>query len=92
MELSLISKNIDDGYLLFDLSGITLIIENTKGDPDLCPSKYLGISLKVRDIFQTYKTFSDSGVVFTQPPEKQFWGGFLTEFHDPDDNVWTLLG
>jgi catechol 2,3-dioxygenase-like lactoylglutathione lyase family enzyme len=91
--LPLVSKNFDEGYLLFNLSKITLIIEKTgEDDNQLCPCRYLGISLKVQDIFKVYETFSEQGVEFTQPPEKQFWGGYLTEFNDPEGNVWTLLG
>ena len=91
--LHLISQNIENGYLLFSLSGITLIIERSDDDDsELCPCRYLGISLKVHDIFEVYDTLSELGVKFSQPPEKQFWGGYLTEFEDPDGNVWTLLG
>jgi catechol 2,3-dioxygenase-like lactoylglutathione lyase family enzyme len=92
MRLSLISQNIKEGYLLFTLSGITLIIEKSNEDDELCPCRYLGISLKVRDIFQVYEYFLSQGVKFMHSPEKQFWGGYLTEFNDPDGNVWTLLG
>jgi catechol 2,3-dioxygenase-like lactoylglutathione lyase family enzyme len=90
--LQLISQNIDKGYLLFSLAGITLIIERTDENSDLCPCRYLGISLKVQNIFEVYENFTKLGVKFSHPPEKQFWGGYLTEFEDPDSNVWTLLG
>jgi catechol 2,3-dioxygenase-like lactoylglutathione lyase family enzyme len=90
--LQLISQNLDNGYLLFSLAGITLIIEKTGEEDELCPCRYLGISLKVQNIFEVYKTFSQLGVEFIHPPEKQFWGGHLTEFEDPDGNIWTLLG
>ncbi len=90
--LHLISQNIENGYLLFSLAGLTLIIERTDEESELCPCRYLGISLKVQNIFQVYESFSDVGVKFSHPPEKQFWGGYLTEFEDPDSNVWTLLG
>jgi catechol 2,3-dioxygenase-like lactoylglutathione lyase family enzyme len=90
--LHLISQNIDKGYLLFSLAGITLIVEKADDDSEICPCRYLGISLKVQNIFNVYETFSELGVKFSQPPEKQFWGGYLTEFEDPDNNVWTLLG
>ena len=73
--LTLISKKIEDGYLLFKSSEITLIIEKSNEDDELCPCRYLGISLKVGDIFQKYEDFSNQGVIFTHPPEKQFWGG-----------------
>jgi len=90
--LNLISNKIADGYLLFSLSGITLLIEKTNADSELCQCRYLGISLRVKDIFQVYEDFTELGVNFSNPPEKQFWGGYLTEFDDPDGNVWSLLG
>jgi catechol 2,3-dioxygenase-like lactoylglutathione lyase family enzyme len=92
--LSLISHNIEEGYLLLSLSGITLIVEKTdpeKNEEELRPGRYLGISLKVKDIFDVYERLSKEGVIFSHPPEKQFWGGHLTEFQDPDGNTWTLL-
>jgi len=92
MGLSTISRNIEEGYILYSISGITLILETAGENDELQPGRYLGISLKVRDIFRIYNEFLDLGVQFTHPPEKQFWGGYLTEFCDPDNNVWTLLG
>ncbi len=91
MELPLVSDNAQAGYLLFNLAGITLIIEKSTENADLCPCRYLGISLKVQDIYEIYKAFTNLGVTFSHPPEKQFWGGYLTEFQDPDGNTWTLL-
>ena len=92
LELPLVTQNIEAGYLLFNLAGITLIVEKPNGENnELCPCRYLGISLKVQDIFGVYQAFTNFGVKFLKPPEKQFWGGYLTEFEDPDGNVWTLL-
>lgn len=90
--LSLISSNLKEGYLLFALSGITLIVETTDEQSDVRPGRYLGISLKVQDIFHVYNHLLEQGVAFMHPPEKQYWGGYLTEFQDTDHNTWTLLG
>jgi catechol 2,3-dioxygenase-like lactoylglutathione lyase family enzyme len=92
MGLSTISRNMEEGYILFSIAGMTLIVEQAQEGDLLQPNKYLGISLKVRNINQTYNEFLARGVKFTHPPEKQFWGGHLTEFSDPDNNTWTLLG
>ena len=91
MELPLVSDNTEAGYLLFNLAGITLIVEKSTENSELCPCRYLGISLKVQDINEIYETFTNLGVIFKHPPKKQFWGGYLTEFLDPDGNVWTLM-
>lgn len=90
--LSLVTSNVEEGYLLFALSGITLIIECVNDQSVIYTGRYLGISLKVQDIFDVYQNLLNQGVVFLGPPEKQFWGGYLTEFQDPDNNTWTLLG
>ena len=91
--MQLIVDRSDDGYLLFSIGSITLIIETfSPEDMELPKGRYLGISLKVLDIADVYQALTEQGVKFTHPPEKQFWGGYLTEFFDPDGNVWTLLG
>jgi catechol 2,3-dioxygenase-like lactoylglutathione lyase family enzyme len=91
--MQLIVDRSDDGYLLFSIGNITLIVETTSPeDMELPKGRYLGISLKVQDINNVYQKLIDEGVKFTHPPEKQFWGGYLTEFYDPDGNIWTLLG
>jgi catechol 2,3-dioxygenase-like lactoylglutathione lyase family enzyme len=83
----------DDGYFLMSLGCTTLIVEKTSPEEvSLPPGRYLGISLKVEGIEQIYETLQKEGVHFSNAPEKQFWGGYLTEFSDPDGNVWTLLG
>ncbi len=93
LDLPLITVNVERGYCLFDISGIMLIVETQapKG-LELPVGRYLGISLKTRNIQKVYSRLKEWGVKFTHPPKKQFWGGYLTEFYDPDGNLWTLLG
>ncbi len=54
--------------------------------------RYVGVSLEVEDIDETYRTLVERGVEFKAPPEKQPWGGVLAHLLDPDGNVLTLLG
>jgi lactoylglutathione lyase len=54
--------------------------------------RFVGVSLRVPDIFATCKTLAARGVDFVAPPEKQAWGGVLAHFRDPDGNILTLLG
>jgi len=94
--MQMIVDRIEDGYLLFDLGCTTLIVETADaivGDfpPKLSRGRYLGISLKVREIHEFYETTASQGVKFTHPPEKQFWGGYLAEISDPDGNIWSLV-
>jgi catechol 2,3-dioxygenase-like lactoylglutathione lyase family enzyme len=86
----------EDGYLLFGLGCTTLIVETATAiegekQPKLSIGRYLGISLKIRNIHQFYETAQNQGAKFTHPPEKQFWGGYLAEIADPDGNIWTLV-
>ena len=41
---------------------------------------------------RTWRFLTGKGVVFTEPPEKQQWGGTIAHFRDPDGNILTLLG
>jgi catechol 2,3-dioxygenase-like lactoylglutathione lyase family enzyme len=54
--------------------------------------RFLGVSLRVSDIWTTHKVLAARGVEFVAPPEKQPWGGVLAHLRDPDGNVLTLLG
>ena len=93
LKMPVIADRTEDGYLLLGLGCTTLIIEKVSPEEaNRIPGRYLGISLKVGNIAQTYENLKKNGVVFSSAPEKQFWGGYLTEFSDPDGNVWTLLG
>ena len=66
--------------------------------PDTSPNdkalvgRFVGVSLSVPDIQQTYKTLLERGVEFEAPPERMPWGGVLANLRDPDGNVLTLLG
>jgi len=42
------------------------------------------------DLQATFKQLSDRGVHFTQPPEKQPWGGMMAQFRDLYGNVFAL--
>ncbi len=63
-------------------------------DVDALPEetgKYKGISLVADDIDSTYRTLSDRGVKFVQPPEQMPWGVKATWFEDPDGNLLFLV-
>lgn len=54
--------------------------------------RFVACSLEVEDIEARYKLLVERGVEFLSSPEKQPWGGVLTNLRDPDGNVITLLG
>ena len=88
-------RNDSFGWAEYDVGGPCLGIERvTPGDneSEALVGRFVGISLQVPDIAETYNALTQQGVVFSFPPEKQDWGGELAQFQDPDGNVLTLLG
>jgi predicted enzyme related to lactoylglutathione lyase len=84
----------ESAYAVFQLSNVTLLVERV--DPADAEFKELvgrftGVSFDTADIRAAYDRLVSAGVRFAGPPEKQVWGGILAHFHDPDDNVLTLV-
>lgn len=82
------------GWAEYDLGGPCFGVERV--DPDdakgvAMVGRFVGVSLQVEDIDATYKDMMAKGVTFTEPPQRQPWGGTLAHFADPDGNVLTLL-
>jgi lactoylglutathione lyase len=48
-------------------------------------------SFAVKDIARVFGELTSKGVEFIHSPEKQFWGGTMAYFKDPDGNVMTLV-
>ena len=83
------------GWAEFDLGGPSLGIERIDADdPEAreLVGRFIGISIAIPDMHQTYSTLMERGVEFLSAPEPQPWGGVLAHFKDPDGNVLTLLG
>jgi catechol 2,3-dioxygenase-like lactoylglutathione lyase family enzyme len=84
-----------DGFVVFDLDGVDIILEHIAlDDPegqDLV-GRLLTASFRVDDVEAAYQHLKGRGAVFLQPPERQSWGGTLAFAHDPDGNVITLVG
>ena len=53
--------------------------------------RFVGVTLMVDNILETYQQLTNKGVEFTGKPEKQPWGGTLAHLKDPDSNVLTLM-
>jgi catechol 2,3-dioxygenase-like lactoylglutathione lyase family enzyme len=62
------------------------------GSEEPLVGRFVGVSLEVPDVYETYKMLSERGVSFVSAPERQPWGGVLAHFSDPDGNVLTLFG
>ena len=85
----------DDSAAVYQTGGAKLVVEKADpADPETADlvGRFAGLSFAAEDIDTIYKTMVAEGIRFDGPPEKQDWGGTLAHFHDPDDNVLTLIG
>lgn len=92
--LALAQQSDGPGYAVFDLAGVSIILEAVAPDDpegDELVGRLLATSFQVDDVDAAYHTLSARGVRFVQPPEKQDWGGTLAFARDPDENVITLV-
>jgi len=84
----------DASYALFQLPNVTLLVERVdSGDEEFrdLVGRFSGVSLTTYSISAAFERLSAAGVRFDGPPELQPWGGTLAHFHDPDNNVLTLV-
>lgn len=90
-----LEPNVQDsafGYASFAAGGVTLglaRVEPNAPNADLV-GRHTGVGFAVDDLEASHRRLSGRGVEFTQPPEKQPWGGFMALFRDPDGNVYYL--
>jgi lactoylglutathione lyase len=83
------------GWAELGTEGAHLALERVApGDPEAASrtGRFLGVSLQVASVAESYAELTARGVEFLAPPEKQPWGGVLAHFRDPEGNVLTLLG
>jgi lactoylglutathione lyase len=83
------------GWAELGTDGAHLALERARpDDPESAEhvGRFLGVSLQVANVAETYAELSARGVEFLAPPEKQPWGGVLAHLRDPEGNVLTLLG
>jgi lactoylglutathione lyase len=81
-------------YAIFQLPNVTLLVERVEpGGAEFkeLVGRFAGVSFSTGNIRAAYDRLSEVGVHFEGPPEKQFWGGTLAHFHDPDNNILTLV-
>lgn len=87
------TDDIAHGYFILDTGPVKVIVE--KDEPEEGEASALGgfkpYSFAVSDIQRSYADLTAKGVEFLGKPEKQFWGGTLAYFIDPDGNEMTLV-
>lgn len=92
--LPLQTGSVEDGYLIFAPGGIYVLVEACGDDPESATlvGSFVGLSFRVASVTSAYAELTSQGVEFSEPPERQSWGGVLAHMRDPDGNVLTLVG
>jgi predicted enzyme related to lactoylglutathione lyase len=82
----------EHGYAAFTAGPVGLgLAQVEQGAPEAgLVGRHTGVGLGVPDLASAYEQLRGRGVRFTQPPEKQPWGGFMAMLADPDGNVFYL--
>jgi lactoylglutathione lyase len=87
--LGLKIKNEWSNYVIFDLAGtltLAIMLGGKKGRKEGAPNVYLA----VENVDEEYEKLKAKGVIFVEPPKKQYWGGYAALFVDPDENLFYL--
>ena len=83
------------GYCLFDAGNVELVVEAVPVDapaPEQARvGRCTGLSFRVPSVHVAHQDLARRGVVFTAGPERQFWGGTLATFRDPDGNEFQIV-
>lgn len=82
-------------YLVYQLNDASVLIIECPDSDDpkglALVGRFTGVSFEVKDVQQAYKELKDRGVKFVGPPQKQEWGGTLTNFFDLENNELTIV-
>jgi predicted enzyme related to lactoylglutathione lyase len=85
-----IADGMGDGYFVFDVADINLVIESVAldapEDEQVLVGRFTGISFRVENVAAAYERMRANGVTFTGEPEKQFWGGITATLLDTAGN------
>lgn len=87
--LGLKIKNEWSNYVIFDLAGtltLAIMLGGKKGRKEGAPNVYLA----VENVDEEYEKLKAKGVIFVEPPKKQYWGSYAALFADPDENLFYL--
>ncbi|MBL8516956.1 MAG: VOC family protein [Betaproteobacteria bacterium] len=86
------------GYCVFEMDGpgdAQLVIEAVSLDAPLedreLVGRFTGVSFTVPDVSALHAALTERGVKFTDPPERQPWGGVLATFLDPSGNELQIV-
>jgi catechol 2,3-dioxygenase-like lactoylglutathione lyase family enzyme len=93
--LSLRASDAVRGYCLFDAGNVELVVEAVPADApaelQARVGRFTGLSFRVPSVHVAHQDLARRGVVFSAAPQRQFWGGTLATFRDPDGNEFQIV-
>ncbi len=93
--LKLHAQNLSQGYCVFNAGNCELVVEavppQAPGEDQSLVGRFTGLSFLVPSVHVAHQDLLQRGVVFTAAPERQFWGGTLATFRDPDGNEFQIV-
>ncbi|MCU0570598.1 MAG: VOC family protein [Oculatellaceae cyanobacterium Prado106] len=93
LEMPLKQDGRSDGFLLFDLGTISVVVEaiaNPNQEADLV-GRFVGITFNVPDVQSLYDSLRAKGIEFMGTPQLQPWGGTTVSILDPDKNAISFV-
>ncbi|NJR37957.1 MAG: glyoxalase/bleomycin resistance/dioxygenase family protein [Leptolyngbyaceae cyanobacterium CSU_1_4] len=92
LEMPLKADGSDNGFLLFDLGSVSLVVEKiSEGSEAELVGRFAGLSFSVEDVHKVYGDLATRGVEFMGEPQVQPWGGTTVSLLDPDQNGLSLV-
>ena len=76
----------DHGYASLKAGPITLGLAIAGEEQQALVGRHTGVGVVVEDLKAEHERLVALGVVFSMPPERQPWGGFMALVDDPDGN------
>ena len=90
--LGLTPRSAKGDFINFDWAGVRLSVgvHDRVHGASRDPLRVM-IHLTVADVHAVHTRLAHAGVVFTRPPEREDWGGWVATFADPDGNTLQLM-
>lgn len=89
------AEGLAQGYCVFNAGNCELVVEAVPADAPASDQalvgRFTGLSFLVPSVHVAHQDLTRRGVEFTGAPERQFWGGTLATFRDPDGNQFQIV-
>ena len=93
--LRVTAENLSRGYCVFNAGNCELVVESVSPtapqEDQALVGRFTGLSFSVASVHVAHQDLLAKGVVFTGPPELQFWGGTLATISDPEGNELQIV-